>query len=193
MRTRAGVARGLGHDHAEGGRVDGAGAGEGGEEAAGGDELEAQDVDVLVAAEGLLGELLGVGELRRVEHHEVEVAGTVAEAAELLEDVALDELGLGQAVEGGVAAGLLQRGAGEINVRDGRGTGDLRGDTKAAGVTEGVEDTAALGGLGDQAAVLALVQVEAGLVALADVDLEADGTFVNDDALGRLGTCEQTA
>src|SRR2546429_358215 len=66
------IQRGAGDDRLEELRADAAGAGEGGEQPARGEELEGEQVDVLVGARGVSRLRRGGGELRRIEHHHVE-------------------------------------------------------------------------------------------------------------------------
>ena len=118
-----------------------AGAGEGGEHAARTQKLHREEVDVLVAARRAHEAGLGVRELRRVEHDEVERAPLVAVEAQLLEDVRLHELALRAAEVDAfrVLARKRQRLRARIHMRDGRRTARARHQSEAARVGETVE------------------------------------------------------
>ena len=88
------VERGLGADLVEEVRRHRAGARERREHAVRPEQLHREQVDVLVAARGAHEARLGVRELRRVEHDQVELPRLVAVEAQLLEDVRLDEVDL---------------------------------------------------------------------------------------------------
>ena len=83
----AGIQGSRGDDLLEQGRIHPAGAGTGDQQAARAQQLEGQQVDILVAAGGLLGLGGGRGELGRVEHDQVEGTRLVTEFAQELEDI----------------------------------------------------------------------------------------------------------
>ena len=87
LRIHAGIECGTGDDLLEQVLADAAGAGVGGEQAAGAEQLEGEQVDVLVAARGFFGEGGGGGKLGRIEDDEVEGAALVAQLAQRLEHV----------------------------------------------------------------------------------------------------------
>lgn len=92
LRVHAGIQRGVGDDFLEEGRIDPAGAGEGHQRAAGTQQLERQQVDVLVTAGGFLRLGGGGGELGRVEDDQVVLLGLIPQQAQLLKDVPGDPL-----------------------------------------------------------------------------------------------------
>src|SRR5262249_35664132 len=63
---------------------------------------------------------------------------------------------------------------------------------EAAGVTEGVEDAPAARQLAGLDSVVALVEIEAGLLPLGEVDAEAQATFLDDDGRRRRAAAEGT-
>ena len=91
-RVGTGVECGAGDDLAEQRRVDAARAGERRQQAAGAQQFERQEVDVLVRARGLLGVLGGRGELGRVDDDQVEARRGVAQPAQFSERVGVAPL-----------------------------------------------------------------------------------------------------
>src|SRR5262249_28995141 len=83
----AGVARGRGQDLLEIGLVDVVGAGAGDEAAAGFEDLERAEVDLLVAPAGFLDGVLALRERGRVEDDRGEALAPVVEVAQQVEDV----------------------------------------------------------------------------------------------------------
>src|SRR5690606_9444191 len=84
-----------------------------------------------------------------------------------------------------VAPRALQRRAGAVDGEHARRAAGQRLQAEAAGVAEAVEHAAPGGELARQQAVLALVEVEAGLVSAADIDLQPDAVLLDDHrALG---------
>src|SRR5262245_15972957 len=181
----AGVERGARDDRLEELGRHAAGAREGGEQAAGDEQLESEQVDVLVGARGVARLRRGRGELGRIEDHHLEARAPVAQRAQLLEHVAVDELDLARVQRIGrkVVARDLE---GRRRALDGgdapRAAGERR-DREAAGIREAVEHLAAGGELAHALAVLALIEEEAGLLPLLDVDAEIQAVF-DDRAAG---------
>ena len=87
LRIHAGIECSAGDDFLEQVCADAAGAGVGGEQTARPEQLEAEKVDVLVAARGFFGERGGGGELGRIEDDEVEAAPLIAQLAQRLKYV----------------------------------------------------------------------------------------------------------
>ena len=92
LRIHTRIQRGIGDDLLEEGRIDPAGAGEGHQFAAGTQQLEAPQVDVLITSGGFLRLGGGRGELGRVEDDKVELLASVPQGAQLLERVPGDPL-----------------------------------------------------------------------------------------------------
>src|SRR5690349_20212498 len=89
--------------------------------------------------------------------------------------------GAGDFVEIGVALGEGDGIFVEVDGGDGFGFAQEGGvDAEAAGVGAHVEDFGIFGEVGELQAVVALVAEEAGLVAVGEVDLKADGVFGDD-------------
>src|SRR5256885_1844632 len=91
-RVGLGIERGAGDDRLEELRRNAARAGEGGEQPAGHEELEREQIDVLVGACRVARLRRGRGEFRRIEDHQVEARAAVAQRPQLREHVGLDEL-----------------------------------------------------------------------------------------------------
>ena len=166
------------------------------EVAAAGQQAQGVAVDLLVAAAGVAHGLAALGEGRRVEHDEVEGAALVAQAlavagelGEVVEDVRAGEAharrAVGRDVER-VGAGVFAR---EVDGRlahvdAAHEVGAARGCVQAEGsdVAEAVEHATTRGELADRAAVVLLVEEEAGLLAVLDVEVEEDAVLAHDDA-----------
>ena len=156
------------------------GAAEGGEDAALIQQLERAQVDFLVAAHGVHEGLFVAGETRGIEDDEVVVGFGVFEE---IEDVVFEHLDV-QAVELGIVAGGLAGGGGDIDGGDMGGTGLGAGEGEAALVGEAIEHAFALGELGDLGVGLELVEVEAGFLAVEEVDLEIQVVGADDERAG---------
>src|SRR6185312_13846466 len=76
---------------------------------------------------------------------------------------------------------------------DAAGAGERRVDGEAAGVAEEVDDVDAGGERADGAAVVALIEEEAGLLTVQDVDGEADAVLADRHRRRRRGAVEQLA
>jgi len=163
---------GLAHEVLEGFGGDQAGTGAGHEEAAGGDELHGEDVEVVIFLQTLGFELFvaAVDELGRIAEDEVPGAAVLLHLADPGERVGVHEVDA-DVVEVGVPLGHLDGLLVEVDRGDLGGAGELGGDGEAAGVAAEVEDLEALGEGAEAAAVVALVAEEAGLMAFGEVDL----------------------
>ena len=164
--------RGLADEVLEGlGRHE-AGAGAGHEEAARGDELHGEHVEVVVFLEalGLELDVAAVDELGRVAEDQVPRLAVLLHLADPGEGVGVDELDA-RVVQVGVPLGHLDGLLVEVDRGDLGGPGELGGDGEPAGVAAQVEHPQALGEGAEAAAVIALVAEEARLVALGEVDL----------------------
>jgi hypothetical protein len=173
-----GVHAGAGDDLLEQLGADAAAARVGGQQAARHEQFERQAVDVLVGAAGALGVRGRGGELGRIEHDGIEGPPILEELAQHGVDVGIQRLmvrGL-EAVEQHMLAGAHQRRAGGIDAEHLVGPAGQRRHRKAPCVRVAVQHPAAAElahPAGEIGAVVALVQVVAGLVALGHVELQA--------------------
>lgn len=162
------------------------GAGKGDKDAAGLEDLEGAEVNLFVAADGVLHALLGAGEGGRIEDDEVEPAVFFGgDLLEVVEAVGGDEVDL-ESGGGGILAGLFDGGLTDIDGSDGLGSGEGAGLGKAGLIGEAIEHVAALGESGDVAVVLELVEVEAGFLAFEEVGLKDHAVVANLEGRGRI-------
>ena len=156
------------------------GAAEGGEEAVFFEEFQGAKVDLFVAAHGVHEGFLVFGEARGIEDDEVvfRLGGF-----EEVEDVGFDDFDI-QAVELGVFAGGGAGGAGDIDGGDFCGAGFRAGEGEAALVGEAVEHSEAFGEFCDLGVGLKLVEVEAGFLAVDEVDFVGDAVGNDGEGAG---------
>ena len=160
-----------------------AGAGAGDEKAAGFDAGDGEFVEVEIFGAAFREFFLGVDELGGVEDDDVVLLLILNELAEVGEGVGVGgvEGFLVDLVEVGVALGEGDGVFVEVDAGDVVGLAEGGGvDAEAAGVGAEVEDVFAFGEFGEVEAVVALVGEEAGLVAVGEVDLEADAVLGDD-------------
>ncbi len=178
-----------------------AGAGVGEQHAARRQQLEGQHVDVLVATAGTQQLGLALGKLGGIQHDDVELLALLAVFAQQLEHVVTHEPGIAgvQAVQLGILAGDVQCVLGEIDVDHLLGAALEGIDAKTAGVAEAVEHPLAFGIFGGRLTVVTLIQIEAGLVTVADVHQDLDAAvlldhhgFVRSLAVNHAGALFQT-
>src|SRR5207244_8255909 len=114
-----------------------------------------------------------------VEHREIELRAAVAQRAQVGERIGLHEFRFARVhgVSGQVLARDLQRGSGALDRQDALRAAGERVDGEAAGVAEAVEHFASRRERAHALAVLALVEEEAGLLALLDVHPEIQPVF----------------
>lgn len=128
-------------------------------------------------------------ERRRVDHEQV-VRGLVA--PDELEGVRLDESRLGHAgIRGEVAPRSSERRSGRIDEGDRRRATELRGDGEASRVREQVENAAAACEPLNEISRVALIEVEAALLSLREVDLVATAAFADQQGMRRIGPPER--
>ncbi len=165
------------------------GAGEGGQPAAALEQAEAADIDLLVTARGGLDGVLAAREGRGIQHDEPEALAPRVQLPQAVEGIAALQLGARlDAVEGQVAPGQGQRVRGGVQQQRALGAGQQRVAGEGAPVAEGVQHPAPLGEAGSQQPIVALVEVEAGLLAGAQGHREAGLAFLDDQiAVGPLG------
>jgi hypothetical protein len=170
------------------GFADVGGAGSGEEEASIADAVESEAGEAVVGLDGSGAFGFAFGHGGWIEDDGVE--GFAGCAGEPFERVGLD-LMVGSAGDGGEVAVEVEVAAGggegvwgdvEVGHRAGPAAGGVDGET--AGEAEHVEDIAAAGEGADAAAVVALVEEEAGFLALDDVGFEAEAVFEEDDRRG---------
>ena len=153
------------------------GAGEGREEPAGLQAAQRAEVDLLVAAERRVERRPPARERRRVEHDQVEAAPVALERAERVEGIGLEHLAARRLARGRVRVQVRRRpgagGARAVEGEDGPGALPERPRGEGARVREGVQHRPTRGPPADLGAVLALIEVEAGLLAALEVQAEA--------------------
>ncbi len=133
----------------------------------------------------------GGRELRGIEHDGVEAAALLQEAPQGGVHVGIEEFRAGglEAVEDRMRTRSLQRRPRRIDGGHLRGSARERRDGEAAGVAIAVEHLARAEpahGLGKAVAAIALVEVEAGLVAFGDVQGEAPAMFADGQLRGAI-------
>src|SRR6266545_7611934 len=139
-------------------------------------------VDLLVAAAGLLHRVLALGERGGIEDHGVEALTPVVEVVQEVEDVGVAHDHVGQPVPLRVRLQPLDRLRGDVRRQDPGGhRGHLEGE--AALVGEAVQDAPAGVGPG-RGMVLALVEEEAGLLAVVEVGQVRDPVLLHLDRRG---------
>lgn len=163
------------------------GAAEGGEEAVFFEEFEGAEVDFFVAAHGVVEGFFVPCEAGGVEDDEV-ILGFCG--FEEVEDVCLDDFDV-EVVEGGVVAGGGAGGAGDVYGGDLGGAGFFTGEGEAALVGEAVEDAEAFGHLCDLGVGVKLVEVEAGFLAVYEVDFVGDAVGFYGEGAGVLAVEEE--
>ena len=129
-----------------------------------------EPVDVLVGARRALGVRRGRRQLRRIENDRVEALLRIEQSAQSLVDIGIARLVARriEAVQRHVRRRPRERRSGRIDADDVSCAAGERGDAEAAGVAIAVEDAReaeVANGLGEELAVVALVEIEAGLVA----------------------------
>src|SRR5206468_11338807 len=120
------------------------------------------------------------------EDDRVEGTTLVEEGAQALVDVGIERFVARriEAVAGDVVRRARERRRRRIDRRHMRRTTGKRGDAEAAGIAVAVEDaleTKVANGVGEDLPVVALVEVEAGLVTTRDVEGEAPAVLVDLD------------
>ena len=111
-------------------------------------------------------------EFGRVENDQAEPIRLGNQAIEIKEQVGFLEGEVGQAVELGVGAGEFEGGLGGIDAEDRRRPAPGGVQAEAAGIAEGIEHAPARGEAGDRLAVVALIEIIAGLLPLGEIDAE---------------------
>ncbi len=167
---------------------------------AGSEQLQRVQVDVLVGACGAIDVMVARGELRWIEHDQVELRALPLQRPQRIEGVGVVPRGRfgRQAVQLHVLAREAQRVARGVDRMDRRGAAGEHRHREAARVAEAVERAGAaaveIGEFLRQATreipVLALVDVVAGLVSAAYVDEKPQPVLRHLDHVGRLGARE---
>ncbi len=149
------------------------GAGAGDQDAAGREQAQGAQVDLLVAGDGGVEIAAALGEGRRIEHDQRKLPAGGRVAGEQVEDVGLVEVDVGDPVGLGVGAGGGERGAGAVDRFHGFALGgQVQGE--AAGGGEAIERLAAAGVMRGGAIVFALVEEDAGLLAVQQVGMHGE-------------------
>lgn len=173
--------RGLDDDAFEAFLVDHAGAGAGDEEAAGFDEGEADDVEVLVFSVTAVGVVAVVDEFGRIEEDDIPAVAVALFLTGPGEGVAVDPLDAGL-VEVGVALGLFDGVFVEVDAGDLFGAAeDFGAEGEASGIAAEVEQSFAVDEGGEPPTVFALVTEEAGFMAGGEVEFVSDAVFADLD------------
>ena len=170
-RRLAGVPCGVSDDFLEQFGRHGARAGERQQRSAWIQQLERQEVEIFVAAAALFQLGLCLDEFRRIQNNQIKGFARVAACAKILEDIRLfiGENAPIQLVGFHVLACHFQGVFRRIDLCDGCRAKTGRAETEAARVAEAVEDGFAVEVDREGAAVFALVQIVACLVAVGDV------------------------
>ncbi len=158
---------------------------------AGREQLEREQVEVLVGAAGLVELSVGGRQLGRIEQDQVVLSSAVAQAAQRGERVGHLQLADVDTVQLAVAGGDRQCRLGRVDAEDRLRPCPGGHHAEGPGVGEHVQHTGTGGEPGDGRPGLALVEVEAGLVATGNVDGVAPLAFVGDEVGRRLRAAEQ--
>ena len=137
-------------------------------------------MDFLVAAHGVHEGLFVAREAGRIQDDEVVVRLGVLEK---IKDIVFQYLDF-QAVETGVVAGSLAGAGGDVHGGDLGGTGLGAGEGEAALIGEAIEHALPFGEAGDIGVGLELVEVEAGFLAVVEVDFEIEVVGSDDEGPG---------
>src|SRR6266568_3431401 len=180
---RAGIRGGAGDDLLEQLRRHAPRAGKSRKQPAGPKQLQRVQVDVLVAARGARGVLRGRRELGRVEHHQVELPALALQSAQGLEHVGLEPLGTARLkpVEREVAFCRRERGGRAVDREHRARAAGKRRKRETARVAEAIEHLPAGRKKPDASAIVALVEIEPGLLPRNDVDLVLDSMLEDPD------------
>lgn len=137
-------------------------------------------MDFFVAAHGVVERLFIPREARWVENDEVILGFS---GFQEIEDVCFDDFDV-EVVEFGVAACGGAGGAGDIDGGDFGGTGFFAGQGEAALVGEAIEDAEAFGHFRDFLVCLKLIEVEAGFLAVDEIDLVVEAICIDREGAG---------
>ena len=141
--------------------------------------MKCQAVHVAVFLECEIDRLAIAGELRRVEHDDIEALAVGNRVAQPGEQVGLDVADV-RVVELGIRLGQFERAFIEVEANDFvRVAESLRIDAEAAGVAADVEHAFAAAELGEALAVVALIEKEARLVLAARRDAKLQPVLEN--------------
>src|SRR5437016_134544 len=146
-----------------------------------------EQVDVLVGARGVARLRRRGRELRRIEHHHVEPRAAVSQGPQLGKHVGFHEVDARRVerIRRQVLLRHLERRRRALDRGDALRAAGHRGDGEAARVAEPVQHFAAGGERAHALPVLPLVEKEAGLLSLLDVDAEVEPVL--DDGTARRG------
>src|SRR5207302_379884 len=149
-------------------------------------QFEREQIDVLVRPGRLLRVLRRRSELRRIEYDHIECPRGVAKLAQLGEDVGVAPFGTRriEGIGGDVLAGEGKRFGRAVDRQHRLCASGQRGDGEAAGVAKTIQYVATGCQRAHTLSVVALIEVEAGLLAMRDIDNEAE-TVLDDADLRR--------
>ena len=133
----------------------------------------------LVAPHGVFHRAAGFGESRRVEDDEIVGMAFFFEAGQKLEGVLTEEIHVGQAVALRVPLGHGDGIGADVGSGDAGGPAPGRVQRKAAGVGEAVQHRVPGGDAGHGAAVVFLVEEEAGLLAVLEINVVKNAVFAD--------------
>src|SRR5262249_6815213 len=145
-----------------------------------------------VAAQRIIHGTLLPCELRRVENDEIKALPIANGQLQVFEYFALHEGDVSQAVARRVLPAQLDGRLGDIDAEHFACSCPCGMQTKPARVAERIEHPSPRSIEGDRAAILALVQIETGLLPFHQVDEELDTIFVNHQHLRRRPPPENT-
>src|SRR5579872_4579181 len=149
------------------------GAGAGDQDASGAEQAQASEVDFFVAGGGGVHRFTRLGEGRRIEDNQVEMAALGGVAGKQVEDVGFVEIDVGDAVGVGVGPGCGDGGCGTVHRfhRFAFG-GEVKGEGSGGGET--VEGFTASGVAGGGSVVFALVEEDSGFLAVEEIGSEGE-------------------
>jgi hypothetical protein len=167
------------------GWADVGGAGSGEEDAVGFEVLGGGGGELVVGLDGCGAVAFAPGQRGGVDDDDVEALGGLG--GEPCEGIGAD--GMARAggdrgeveIGGEIAAAGVEGVLTDVDIRDRAGPGAGGVERECAGEAEGIEDIGSLGDGGEAAAVVALVEVETGFLAVADIGEELKTVFEEGD------------
>ena len=167
--------------------TDAACAAAGDENATGWQKIKGGSVKAMIGHERRIQAALAAGEFWGIENHGTELFLSLGQGIERLERIAGFKAEVREIVEGGIPLCLSDRFLAGVDPEHFARTGASRGEGEGTGVAKEIEDAAALQVPGGGAAVFALVEIEAGLLADMQINFVRDAVLADDEGtLGKL-------
>jgi len=156
------------------------------------EEFHGEGLQAAIAAESVIDGMTSAGELGRVEHHDAEPLPGLFHRNELAKHLPAPKLDLRQSVQEGILARQRQGGLGNVHADDLAGPGAGGHDPETAGVAEGVQHAPAQREPRDGMAIVALIEIEPGLLAFCQVHQHSQSSFLDHHGTRRRGAPKQS-